>query len=152
MDHLVGRHFTLDGIEKADEFLLPVALHAAPDDFAFQDIEGGEQGGGAVALVVVGHGGAASFLHRQTGLGAIRGLDLALLKSEHDGVGWRIDIEADHLLELLGEFGIVGELERATRCGWSQCPFQMRRTEEGLTPSPWPSPARSQWVASCGGA
>src|SRR5215469_16861090 len=64
----------------------------------------------------------------------------------------RIDVETDPLLELLGEFGIVGELERATRCGWSQCPFQMRRTEEGLTPSPWPSPARSQWVASCGGA
>jgi hypothetical protein len=42
MDGLVGRHFTLDGIEKADKFLVPVALHAAPDD---QDIEGGEQGG-----------------------------------------------------------------------------------------------------------
>jgi len=38
-DRLVGRNFTLDGIEKADEFLLPVALHAAPDDRAFQDIE-----------------------------------------------------------------------------------------------------------------
>ena len=89
MDHLVGRHFTLDGIEKADEFLVEVALHAAPDDFAFQDIEGGEQGGGAVALVVVGHGGAASFLHRQTGLGATQGLDLALLvEAEHDGVRW----------------------------------------------------------------
>ena len=34
MDHLVGRHFTLDGIEKADEFLVEVALHAAPDDLA----------------------------------------------------------------------------------------------------------------------
>jgi hypothetical protein len=26
----------LDGIEKADEFLMPVALHAAPDDLAFK--------------------------------------------------------------------------------------------------------------------
>ena len=34
MDHLVGRHFTLDGIEKADEFLVEVALHAARDDLA----------------------------------------------------------------------------------------------------------------------
>ena len=114
MDRLVGRHLALDGIEKTDEFLVPVALHAAPDDLALQDVEGGEQGGGAVALVVVGHGGAASLLHRQAGLGAIEGLDLALLvEAEHDGVGRRIDIETDDFLELLGEFGIVGELERA---------------------------------------
>jgi len=77
MDRLVGRNLALDGIEKADEFLVPVTLHAAPDDLAFQDVEGGEQGGGTVALVVVGHGGAASFLHRQTGLGAIESLPLA---------------------------------------------------------------------------
>ena len=114
VDRLVGRHLAFDRIEKADEFLVPMALHAAPDDLALKDVESGEQGSGAVALVVVGHGGAASFLHRQTGLGAIEGLDLALLvKTEDDGVGWRIDIEADDLLELLGEFGIVGELERA---------------------------------------
>jgi hypothetical protein len=29
MDRLVGRHLTLDGVEKADEFLMPVALHFA---------------------------------------------------------------------------------------------------------------------------
>ena len=40
MDRLVGRHLALDGIEKADEFLMPVALHAAPDDLAFKDIAG----------------------------------------------------------------------------------------------------------------
>ena len=45
MDRLVGRHLALDGIEKADEFLVPVALHAAADDLALEDIECGEQGG-----------------------------------------------------------------------------------------------------------
>ena len=50
MDRLVGRHLAFDGIEKADELLMPVALHAAPDDLAFQDIEGGKQGGGAPRL------------------------------------------------------------------------------------------------------
>ena len=44
VDRFGGRHLVLDGIEKADEFLMPVALHAAPDDLAFKDIEGGEQG------------------------------------------------------------------------------------------------------------
>ena len=99
MDRLVGRHLALDSIEKADEFLVPVALHAASDDLAVQDVEGGEQGGGAMALVVVGHGGAASLLHRQAGLGAIEGLDLALLvEAEHDGVGRRIHMKTDDLL------------------------------------------------------
>jgi hypothetical protein len=30
---------------KADKFLMAMALHAAPDDLAFEDVEGGEQGG-----------------------------------------------------------------------------------------------------------
>jgi len=50
VDRLVGRHLALDGVEKADEFLMAVALHAAPDDLAFQHVEGGEQGGGAPRL------------------------------------------------------------------------------------------------------
>jgi hypothetical protein len=32
VDRFVGRHLTLDGIEKADELLMPVALHTAADD------------------------------------------------------------------------------------------------------------------------
>ena len=58
MDRLVGRHLALDGVEKADEFLMPMALHAAGNDVVSRNIEGGEQGGGAMALIVVGHGGA----------------------------------------------------------------------------------------------
>jgi len=112
------------------------ALHAAADDLAFEDVQGGEQGGGAVALVIVGHGGATSFLHRQTGLGAIEGLDLALLvEAEHHSVGGWIDIEADHLFELLGEFGIVGELERAHPVGLQPVPLPDAPHEEGLIPT-----------------
>jgi enoyl-CoA hydratase/carnithine racemase len=59
VDRFVSRHLTFDGIEKADELLMPVALHTAPDDLAFEDVEGGEQGSGAVALVIVCHRGAA---------------------------------------------------------------------------------------------
>ena len=64
VDRLAGRHPALDGIEKADEFLMAVALHAATDDLALKDIEGGKQGGGAIAFVIVGHRGAAPLLHR----------------------------------------------------------------------------------------
>ena len=57
----------LDGVEKADELLMPMPLHAAADDRAVEDVEGGEQRGRAVTLVVVGHGAGAALLHRQAG-------------------------------------------------------------------------------------
>jgi hypothetical protein len=37
-------------LRKVDEFLMPVALQAAADDLAFQEIEGGKQGGGGPRL------------------------------------------------------------------------------------------------------
>src|SRR5512147_473077 len=70
MNDLACRHLRLDGIEEADELLMPMALHAAADDGTFQDIQCGEQRGRAVALVVVGHRAGAALLHRQAGLGA----------------------------------------------------------------------------------
>ena len=58
---------------------MAVALHAAADDRAVEHVEGGEQRGRAVALVVVGHGPGPPLLHRQARLGAVERLDLALL-------------------------------------------------------------------------
>ena len=54
MDDLSGRDRRLDRVEKADELLVPVALQAPADHLALQEVEGGKQGRGAVALVVVG--------------------------------------------------------------------------------------------------
>src|SRR5215207_1146281 len=76
VDELAGRDRRLDGVEEADNLLMPVALHAASEHGAVQDIEGGEQCGGAVALVVVGHRPGAALLERQAGLGAVERLDL----------------------------------------------------------------------------
>ena len=50
MDRLVGRDLAFDGIEKADEFEVAVALHAAANDGAVEHAEGREQGGGTVPL------------------------------------------------------------------------------------------------------
>jgi len=153
VDRFVGRHLTFDGIEKADKLLMPVALHTAPDDLAFEDVEGGKQGGGAVALVIVGHRGAAPLLHWQPGLGAVERLDLAFLIDAKDhGMGRWIDIQANNILELVGESGVLGDLERRTRCGWSPCPAQMRRTEDGLIPKVLAIAGALQWVASWRGA
>ena len=47
MDHLAGGDLALDGIEKASEFEMAVALHAAADRRAVEHAERGEQRGGA---------------------------------------------------------------------------------------------------------
>src|SRR6516162_5268923 len=55
VDDLAGQDLSLDRVQKADELLMPVPLHAAADDLAFEHVEGGKQRGRAVALVVMGH-------------------------------------------------------------------------------------------------
>src|SRR5438046_8444180 len=52
----------LDGIQEPDELLMPVTLHAASDHLAVEDVERGEQRGGAVPLVIMGHRPAVSRL------------------------------------------------------------------------------------------
>src|SRR4029077_12290137 len=79
MDQLAGWHLTLDGIQETDEFAVAEALHATTDHPSVEQAEGGEQSGGAMPFVLVGHGLTASGLDRQTRLGAVEGLDLALL-------------------------------------------------------------------------
>ena len=52
VDDLAGGDVGFDRIEEANELLMAVALHAATDDLAFQDVERGKQSGGAMPLVV----------------------------------------------------------------------------------------------------
>ena len=57
-----------------------------------------------MTFVVVGHRAGTARLHRQTRLGSVERLDLALLiDREDDRMGGRIDIEADDVFEFLGE-------------------------------------------------
>ena len=103
VDGLARRNLGVDGVEEADELLVAMAGHVTADDGAVEHVERGEERGGAVALVVVGHGAEPSLLHRQAGLGAVerRRLDLALLvHRQHDGVRRRVDIEPDDVPEL----------------------------------------------------
>ena len=60
----------------------------------------------------MGHGAEPAPLQRQPRLRAVERLDLALLVDrEDDGVGRRIDIEADDIPELVGELRVVRQLE-----------------------------------------
>src|SRR5260221_12712636 len=93
VDRLSLGNVRVDLIEEADEFLMPMALHVAAGNGAVQDIERGEQRGGAVALVVVRHRSGGTWFPRQAGLGVIGGVNLAsLISREADGVGWRGEV------------------------------------------------------------
>src|SRR5215475_12012972 len=112
MDGFLLGHPGLDDVQEADELLMAVALHALADDLALEDIESREQRGRAMTLVIMGHGAGASRLHRQARLGAIKGLDLALLIDRQDnGVVGRVDIEADDVMQLGRELRVVRQLE-----------------------------------------
>jgi hypothetical protein len=77
----------LDRVEKADELLMPVALHAPADHRALQDVQSGKQGRGGVALIGVGARRRPTRLHRRRVLRASEGLDLRLLvDGEHHGM------------------------------------------------------------------
>src|SRR3977135_2273653 len=112
VDRFLDRHLRLDGIEEADELLVPVALHVSADDGAVEDVESSEQRGRTVTFVVMGHRSSTARLHWQTRLGAVERLDWALLiDREDDCMGWRIDIKADDVAQLVDKLRVGGELE-----------------------------------------
>ena len=109
-----GGNGGLDRVQKADELLMAMALHAAAQNRPLQHIERRKQGRRAVALIVVGPRRGTAWLQRQPGLGAVEGLDLGfLVHREHDRMGGRIDIEPNHVLEPLGKLRVARELEGA---------------------------------------
>ena len=77
-----GGDFALNRVEETNELLVAMALHVEADHSSVEDVNRGEQGGRSVPLVVMGHRSGAALLHRQPGLGAVEGLDLALFIDE----------------------------------------------------------------------
>ena len=99
--------------QEAQELLVAVPVLADPGDLAGGDLERGEQGGGAVADVVVGALLGMAGLHRQHLLGPVQRLDLRLLvHTEHNRVLRRVQIQPDHVGNLGDQGGIGRELER----------------------------------------
>jgi len=104
---------TLEAVEKAQGFLVPVALHVLADGGAVENVERGEQGRRAIVDVVVRHRAGAPALHRQLGWGSVQGLDLALLiNREHDRMRRRVDVKPDHVAQLCGEMRVAAEPKR----------------------------------------
>jgi len=114
VDDLSRRNIRLDRVEETNELLMPMALHAAPDNLALDHVERGKEGCRATALVIMGHRAGAAFLHRQSRLRAVEGLDLRfLVEREHDSVRRRIDIKADDIGEFFDEAFVLRQFERA---------------------------------------
>ena len=132
VDDLAGRDLPLHGIEELDEFLMAMPFHAAAQHRAVQNVEGGEQRRGSVALIIMGHGRAFARLQRQARLRAVERLDLAfLVDRQHDRMAGRRHVKANHVLDFFDEGGIVGLLEgaQAVRLKPMSLPDALDRTQ-----------------------
>ena len=99
-------------LEKPDELLMPMPGHAVTDDFPVKHIQRREQGGRAVAFVVVRHGPTATLLHWKTRLGSIKSLDLALLvDGENQELVRGIEIKSNNVIKLLDKVLVAADLE-----------------------------------------
>src|SRR5512132_2297483 len=74
---LADRHGGLGAVQKPDELLMAVALHAAADDLALEYVERGEERRRAVSFLIVRHGRAPAVLQGQPRLGPIERLKSA---------------------------------------------------------------------------
>ena len=151
VDVEVLRHAGVDVAEEGEELLVAVSLAAPGDHLAGGDVEGGEQGGGAVADVVVGDALDVSEPHGQHRLGAVERLHLALLvDAQHQGVVRRVEVQADDVAHLVDEEGVAGELE-----GFAAVRLQSEGAPDTVdSGGAWPTARamerRLQWVASVG--
>ncbi|ALA59356.1 hypothetical protein NITMOv2_2951 [Nitrospira moscoviensis] len=95
-----------------------VSFAALADDRSGSDFQSGVQTGQSIALVVMSLPGRKARAERQNRLRPVQSLDLGLLvDAQDDGVGRRVQVEADHIVDLLFGVGIRAELERLDPMG-----------------------------------
>ncbi len=148
VDDLAGGDLALEGVEEADEFLMPMALHVPADHGAVEDVQRTEQGE-VVPLRLQSwvKRCATPLLHRQPRLCPVERLDLRLLvDAQHDRVLGRVEIKPDNLVELLPRMADrCGELESAEAMqgeGRARTRMYSALSRRRAGP-PWPWPGRS---------
>src|SRR6202163_441067 len=108
----ISRHGAPDLVEELAELDGAVAPVAFSDHSAGGNVEGGKQRGGAVTLVVVAAPRRLARTHRQHWLAPVERLDLRLLiDAKQDRMGWRRDVEANHIAHLGDKIRVGGQLE-----------------------------------------
>ena len=127
VDVEILRDGLLDLAEEAEELLVPVARPALGQHLPRGNVQSSEQGGGAMADVVVRDPLHVAQAHGQQWLRPVQGLDLRLLvNAEHHRLVGRIQLQADDVAVLLNKEGIRRQLEVLL-------PVQLHR--EGLQPA-----------------
>ena len=112
VDDEVQGQVGIDVSEEAQELLEAMARLVLGKDPAGDDIQGGEECGGAVADVAVRHAFDVVEPEGPKRLGALQGLGLALLvDAQNHGMVGRMEMEADNVADLLNEERVGGELE-----------------------------------------
>jgi hypothetical protein len=92
-------------------------------DLAGGHVQGGEQGGDAMAQVVMGAPFGQSGHHRQHRRGPVQGLDLGfLVHTQHQRLLRRIQIQPDDVADLVDEVRVGADLE-----GVDQVRFEPKR-------------------------
>ena len=119
-----GRGFAVDFLKESDELLMTMAGHAVSDHLAVEHAEGGKQGGRSMAAVIMGHCSTAAFLQGQTGLGSVKGLDLAfLVQAQNQGLLRRIQIQPHDIAQLLDKAFVTAEFKGADQMGLQVVPL-----------------------------
>jgi hypothetical protein len=135
-----------DQLEEGQELAVAMPRLAGVGDAAGGHLQGGEQGGGAVAEVVVGAPLDPSWRQGLDRLGAFQRLDLGLLvHPQHDGVGRWVQVQPDHVADLGLQLRIGGELE-PLGLPWPEVVLGPDpATVLWLTPSSLASSRQDQW-------
>ena len=111
MDLLLGRHIFYHLIHKVEELAPPSPLCVHERHVPFYDVEGGEESGGAMPLVLVGKTGeSAAAGEAQIALGPLQRLDTRLLiHRDHQSALRGRKVEADDIGRFGGERRIGGD-------------------------------------------
>ena len=96
-------------------------------DLSCLHIQRGEERGGAMPNVIMGLSGGLPRLQGQAGLGGRQGLNLGFfIHGQHQGMRWRLNIQANRLPRRAGEVGVRRDRELATTVRTRPCCRQMR--------------------------
>ena len=113
VDVEIKRALPVDQFEKGEPLLMAMARRQTGDQLAFEIIEGGEQGQRAMPHVIMGLGANVANAQGQTWLRTLERLALRfLVAAQHQRLVWWVEIEPDHVPELLFKPMVVRQFVR----------------------------------------
>ena len=113
-------------------------------DLAREIVEGGKQGDRSMTVVIVSLGADMTLAQGQTGLTALEDLTLALLiATQQESAIRRIEIETNHIPELLFKSQVLGKFEALESMG-SNCVSRPQTLNARFTQAGFPAPSSAR--------